>query len=301
MTTLVTQHTESALVTAVIPCFNQGQYVAEALNSLRAQTLGRWCAILLDDCSTDGVSADLCRQQADEQVEVICLDSNHGRSLVRNVGIEAATTEAIFSLDADDCLEPEHFARTVPLLLAEPNVGVVYTDYKRFGDRTGLLRGAPFDLRTMYLRQYIWAGSLFRRSAWAKTIGYSDDFRDGNEDYDFFLRIIEADYRGVYLPEALFRYRVHATSWSTTQSADDDRVLRSYLRIFEQHRAGFDAQGTSANYLARIHAMESRRLFRAGDRKGAQRMLAKARGHTPADWRLRLQAIRQVLPAAARR
>ena len=284
-------------VTAVIPCFNQGQYVAECLDSLRAQTMVRWRAILLDDASTDGVSPDLCRKQADERVRVICLEQNHGRSLVRNVGIEAATTEAIFSLDADDCLAPEHFATTVPLLLADPAVGVVYSDYQRFGVRTGLLRGAPFDLRTMYLRQYIWAGSLFRRSAWAKTIGYSDDFRDGNEDYDFFLRIVEAGYRGVYVPKPLFRYRVHATSWSTTQSADDDRVFRSYQRIHEQHRAGFEAQGTSDAFMARIHATESRRLFRVGDVAGAGRMLSLARDHTPDDWRLRFQALRQALPA----
>jgi len=292
---------DAALVTAVIPCFNQGQYVAECLNSLRAQTMGRWRAILLDDCSTDGVSAELCRRQADERVQVICLDRNHGRSLVRNVGIEAATTEAIFSLDADDCLAPAHFAATVPLLLAEASVGLVYTDYQRFGAATGVLRGAPFDLRTMYLRQYIWAGTLFRRSAWAKTIGYSDDFRDGNEDYDFFLRIVEAGYSGIYVPQALFRYRVHTTSWSTTQSTDDDRVFRSYLRIYDQHRAGFEAQGTSAMFLARIHAMESRRRFRAGDKAGARRLLAQARGHAPGDWRIRFQALRQALPSASRR
>lgn len=289
-------HLESPLVTAIVPCFNQGAFVAESIGSLRAQTMGRWRAILLDDCSTDGVSADLCRAQADDRVRVICCDENQGRSLVRNIGIEAATTEAVFSLDADDRLEPDHFETTVPLLLKAPETGLVYTDYRTFGAADRIMAGEPFAERTMYERQYILAGSLFRRSAWAKTIGYRDDFRDGNEDYDFFLSIIEAGYRGVYVPRPLFRYRIHAQSWSTTQTAADDRVFRSFIRLYEQHRAGFDSHGTTAAFLARAHASESRRLHKQGDRQTARERLQQARAYTPNDWRLWLQAARQVLP-----
>lgn len=274
---------QTPLVTAVVPCFNQGAYVAECLDSLRAQTMGRWRAILLDDCSTDGTSPALCAAQADERVEVVLLERNHGRSLVRNVGIERAQTEAIFSLDADDCIVPEHFERCVPLLLARPEVGIVYTDYERFGARGGLLRGEPFSRETVYRRQYIWAGAVFRRSAWARTIGYSDDFRDGNEDYDFWLRIVEAGYDGVYVPEPLFRYRVHQGSWSSTQAASDDRVFRSQLKVIEQHRAGFERSGQLDAFLARVHGAECKRRYRAGDRRGALAHLGASLRHRARD------------------
>lgn len=278
-------------VTAVIPCFNQGQFLAECIGSLRAQSFGAWHAIVVDDASTDGVTPDLCDSFADSQVTVLHLPTNQGRSLARNAGIERATTEAILSLDADDALELDHLRKTVPLL-EDPRVGMVYTDYRLFGARTGLMRGRPFDLATLYRWQYIFAGSLFRRSAWQATGGYSDDFRIGNEDWDFWLRIAEAGFVGAYVPQPLFRYRLHAQSWSSTGAHGADRDFRSRLLLLEHHREGFERHGMTQEFLAESHAREARRLDACGQRLAAARHWRQVRRLRPLDLKARWQAWR---------
>lgn len=285
----------SCRVTVVVPCFNQGHFLAECLDSLRAQTLTDWRAIVVDDASTDGTTPALCDAQADERVTVIHLATNQGRSLARNAGIELATSEAIFSLDADDALMPEHLALTLPLLQASPEIAVVYTDYALFGVRTGVMRGAPFDAATLYRWQYIFAGSLFRKSAWAQVGGYSDDFRIGNEDWDFWLRVVEAGLRGVYVPKKLLRYRLHEQSWSSTTAHGADRDFRSRLLLLQHHRAGFEQHRATQAFLAETHVREARRLDRAGDRQAAASHWREAVRHRPADLTARWQVFRHPL------
>lgn len=273
---------DEATVTAVIPCFNHGRFLAESVASLVAQTLPTWRAMIVDDGSTDGVTPALAdREAADPRVTVLHLPENRGRSLARNAGIEAATTEAVFSLDSDDVLDPAHFAITVPLLLSDRAVGIVYTDYRRFGGQQGLLRGAPFDASTVYRRRYIWAGSLYRRSAWARTEGYRDAFRDGNEDYDFFLSLLEAGYVGRYVPRPLVNYRSHVDSWTSSGVGGGDRVYRSRLRLYEYHREGFDRAGATRRFLVETHHEEARRLAHLGQRAKAREILDRALALAP--------------------
>ncbi len=270
-------------VTAVIPCYNQGPFLADCLQSLRAQTVQTWRAIVLNDASTDGQTPAICDSFADDRVEVIHLPHNLGRALVRNVGIERCNTEAILNLDADDKLEPDYFARTIPLLLGERDIGVVYTDYRWFGVRDGALyrlfgvrdgrlKSKPFDLKRLYREQYIGGGSLFRRSAWEKTRGYHADFTIGNEDYDFWLSLVEGGFRGAYLAEPLYCYRIHPQSWTATMAGGSDRIVRSREALLHHHRAGFEQHGAAQDFEFATYLAEARRLARVGDRCGAQAM-----------------------------
>ena len=133
-------------VTAIIPCFNHGQFVAACIDSLRAQTHSDWRAIILDDASTDDETPALCEAQADDRVQVLHLPQNLGRALARNHGIALAQTEAVLNLDADDTLHPQFLEKTLPHLMAFNDVGVVYTDYSIFGAWQGTRRAEPFDV-----------------------------------------------------------------------------------------------------------------------------------------------------------
>jgi glycosyltransferase involved in cell wall biosynthesis len=275
-------------VTAVIPCFNHGAFLAECLDSLRAQTVATWRAIVVDDASTDGTTPQLCDAQADDRVQIMHLATNLGRALVRNHGIALAQTEAVLNLDADDTLHPQFFEKTVPPLLADPQIGVVYTDYRIFGAWQGKRVAEPFDVARLYQEQYIGGAALFRRSAWAKTHGYHEDFSIGNEDYDFWLSVVEAGYRGVYVPEQLYNYRMHKTSWSATTAGGDDRVFRSRHALLQHHRAGFEAHGAVHDFEVATYRNEARRLAKAGRRGPARAMWREVLERDPQNWRARL-------------
>ena len=271
------------VVTAVIPCFNQGRFLRTCLASLEAQTETRWRAIIVDDASTDGETPALCDAEINDRVDVLHLWQNQGRALARNAGIAQATTEAVFNLDADDAVAPELFARMVPQLDV-PEVGMVYCDMQYFGDRTGRWRARPFSLRRLYRQQYIIGASLFRRSAWKMCGGYHGDFTIGNEDWDLWLRIAELGYVGVWVPAPLYRYRMHAASWTAGNDGRDDRVFRSRLALLQHHRGGFSAQDATAAFLADTHAAEARRLAKRGDSEGARHHWQQVAQQRPWDW-----------------
>ncbi|MRG93438.1 glycosyltransferase family 2 protein [Polyangium spumosum] len=271
-----------APVTIVIPCFNHGRFLADCVGSLERQTHRRWRAVVIDDASTDGETPALADAVRSDRVEVVHLAENMGRAGARNVGIERAESEAVMSLDADDKLEPEHLARTVPVLLSDPRCGIVYTDYEYFGARQGTARGKPFDRDLLYVDQYIFAGSLFRKSAFAKTPGYRSEFNIGNEDWDFWLSIVEAGYTASYVAEPLYAYRVHEGSWTsqpTLARAEKTRLSRELLR--DMHIEGYRRSGKLRQFDRDTEVKDGRLRLLGGDPHGARRSLLRALGIAP--------------------
>jgi glycosyltransferase involved in cell wall biosynthesis len=97
----------SPLVTVIVPGWNVAAYAAEALASLREQTLDAWRAILIDDGSTDGtgaVFADAARRDA--RFALVTHSSQRGLGAARNTGLERVETPYVGFLDADDVMLP---------------------------------------------------------------------------------------------------------------------------------------------------------------------------------------------------
>lgn len=93
------------LISLIVPCFNDAEYVRDALESVRRQTYPHWECIVVDDASTDS-SRELTRDfsERDSRFHLIGLDSNTGSGAARNRGIEASSGEYVAFLDADDML-----------------------------------------------------------------------------------------------------------------------------------------------------------------------------------------------------
>ncbi len=290
---------EGPVVTLIIPCFNQGQFLKECVASLYAQREQRWRAIVVNDASTDdGASFAACEAVKDgERVSVVHLTENHGRCGARNVALAQAQTKAVFPLDADDLLHPEHLSLTLPRLLHDDRVGFVYTDYQCFGVETKLLRGAPFNAATMYTQRYVWAGSLLRRSAVLSVGGYHEAFRDSSEDYNLFLSLVGAGYIGEYMPRALVHYRCHPQSWSLSGAGGPARDFVASLRIAEMHREDFLRHGALGQFLSSAYEREAKRRWALGEISEARQLAREALRYAP--WRPRLWT--QLVRQAARR
>ena len=95
-------------ISVIVPAYNVAAYLERCLESLKAQQLEDWEAIVVDDCSTDasGAIADSFAR-ADSRFRVIHHSENRGLHLARKTGVEAATGEWSFLLDGDDELAPE--------------------------------------------------------------------------------------------------------------------------------------------------------------------------------------------------
>ena len=108
-------------VTIVIPCYNQGDFLADCLTSIRAQSFDAWEVIVVDDASTSGDPAGIVAGFAEPRFKLIRHRYNQGLGAARNTGFRAAITELVLPVDSDDKLEPTFLDVTVRALEARPD------------------------------------------------------------------------------------------------------------------------------------------------------------------------------------
>ena len=119
-------------VSVVIPCYNHGQYIDEAVNSILKQTYQDFEIIIVNDGSTDPLTIEKLRAYHKPKTTVIHTE-NGGPSAARNTGIRTAIGEYILTLDADDWFEATFLAKAVAILDGKPEVGIVTCGIQYFG------------------------------------------------------------------------------------------------------------------------------------------------------------------------
>jgi glycosyltransferase involved in cell wall biosynthesis len=196
------------LVSVIIPCFNHGEYLDEAVDSVLSQTLSDVEILVVDDGSTDPAT---CRQLDcyDRPKTRVFRTANQGLAAARNYLIGRARGIYLCALDADDILHPEFLSRTVGILEADPSLAFVSTHVRMFGDEDRVWPADPkCDLTTLLAEDTIATAALVRRVAVQAIGGYDEQMpHAGNEDWDLWLSLVEAGHRGVILPDILFFYR----------------------------------------------------------------------------------------------
>lgn len=198
-------------VAIVVPCYNQFAYLHDAVASARAQTYAHVEIVVVDDGST-AAEADAALGALERAGVQIVRQANAGLAAARNAGVRATNAPFFVPLDADDRLAPRFVERLLPRLLANERVAYAYGDTRLFGVRERDERSHDFDPRRLLLTNLCTATALVRRSAFDAAGGYDPTLRGGYEDWDFWLRLVEAGFRGERVREVLFHYRQHASS-----------------------------------------------------------------------------------------
>jgi len=223
-------------VSVVIPCYNQGQYVIESLDSVLNQTYQNIEVIIVNDGSDDEHTASILNQ-IDLKTVQVHHTPNQGLAAARNKGIQMAEGSFILPLDADDFIAPEYVEQAVAVLKEKIDVGIVYCRARLFGavDTEWIL--PSFSLTEMLLDNVIFCSAMFRKSDWQAVGGYDPGMIYGWEDYDFWLSLIERGC-GVYqIPKILFSYRV--ASGSMVRSKERWQKVAMFKRVFERHQKIF--------------------------------------------------------------
>lgn len=219
-------------VSVIIPCYNQGQYLEAAVESLLAQTYSDFETIIINDGSTDETTVRLL--QTMQQPNGLLLHTpNRGPAAARNTGIQQAKGQFILPLDADDRIAPTFLEKTVPILEQQPEVGIVYTQAELFGDQTGRFDLPPYRFPDILLGNMIFNTSLYRKADWAKAGGYNANMVWGWEDYDFWLALLELGRDVVQIPEVLYFHREVAQSRS--QQITQEKWIQCQTQIFKNH------------------------------------------------------------------
>jgi glycosyltransferase involved in cell wall biosynthesis len=225
-------------VSIIMPCYNQSKYVQDAINSVINQTYANWELIIVNDGSTDNSKEVIEKHLKKIQCPQITFYSteNKGVSLARNYAIGKSVGRFILPLDADDKIANTFLEKTVPVLHANEQISIVYTDVEFFGSRKGKLNVKPFTLRNILLSNIIVCTALFRKSDFERTSGYDEAFRHGWEDWDFWLSILELKGSVQKISEVLFFYRIKENSRNASIDSNLDWQNEAKWKIFLKHK-----------------------------------------------------------------
>ena len=206
-------------VSIVIPCYNQAQYLSDAIGSALAQTYKDIEVIIVNDGSTDNTP-----EVAGSYPVVLINQENRGLSGARNSGVHAATGVWILPLDADDMIRPEYIAKTIG------KADFVTVDVQEFGDRNNLWRlGNDFSPAAFSTSNRAVCCSLYRKRVWESIGGYDENMKMGYEDWDFNLRCSYAGFGMVRVPEPLLQYRKHGRSMVDDATEKHDEIHQYIL------------------------------------------------------------------------
>jgi glycosyltransferase involved in cell wall biosynthesis len=207
------------LVTVIIPCYNDGRFLAEAIESAYKQAN----VIVVDDGSTDN-SLEIASKYPVTVIRV----PHVGLSEARNIGIRAAKTPYILPLDADDILLP--ISMDAVRMLAEYDIGVVYGNYQNFGDSEWLMKPNPeIEWEHFLVNNQLYPTSLFKKTAWESVGGYWKDAWTA-EDWDFWARLFKHGWRFEYIDYAFAKHRLrHDSKWTTEVREGREKAAREMI------------------------------------------------------------------------
>jgi glycosyltransferase involved in cell wall biosynthesis len=194
-------------VSVIVPVYDTGAPLARALRSLDEQTYRDFEVVVVDDGSTDSQTRALLDAAGRRPGVSVHRTENRGPAHARNLAAERARGSYLLPLDADDWLAAAFLARTVPLLDADPELGVVHTWVGLVGRHHGIWRTGPFALPDILSRCTVHVSSLFRREIWTQVGGFDPRFVESCEDWDFWLGAVERGWGGRCVPEVLVYYR----------------------------------------------------------------------------------------------
>lgn len=204
-------------VSLVIPIYNRAAYLPSAIESVLAQTHADFELLLWDDGSTDdSVAIATHYAERDKRIRVVAAP-HQGQAGVLKAAIAQTTSPYVGWVDSDDLLAPTALAETVAVLNANPQVGLVYTNYEVI-DAQGHSRGLgnrcqiPYSKERLLVDFMLFHFRLMRRAVYDQVGGVDATFACA-QDYDLCLKLSEVT--DVYhLPKPLYRYRTHAQSIS---------------------------------------------------------------------------------------
>jgi len=221
-------------VSYIVPVYNGEAYLAEALDSILAQTLPALEVLVVDDGSSDGTAA-IARRYGDR---ITYLRQPHaGQSAARNHGVRVARGDLVAFLDADDLAHPTKLARQLARFEARPELDLCQALTRNFwspevpAERRRAARGLPRPHRGNILT---W---LVRRTLFERIGGFDPDMRFG-ETVEWYCRARESGAPIELLPEVVAYRRVHGKNMTNSKREEQIDSLFAVLRAAMERKQG---------------------------------------------------------------
>lgn len=217
------------LVSIIVPCYNQAQYLNEALQSVLDQTYTNWECIIVNDGSPDHTE-EVAKRWVEKDARFVYLKKeNGGLSSARNYGISYAKGKFILPLDADDKIATNYVELAVQSFQMDSSLKLVYCKAGKFGEEEGLWQLQPFSLLDLARFNMIFCSAVFRKEDWELVGGYDEKMIYGLEDWEFWIAILKNGGGVKCLNEVGFYYRIRANSMARTTNQNHLSYSENYV------------------------------------------------------------------------
>lgn len=226
-----------AQISIVVPVYNAEKYIEQTISMVQKQTFPDWELILVEDCSKDNSREVLKRvteSLADSRIRVIYKERNEGAAAARNTGLEAATSQYLAFLDADDIWKETKLEEELAFL-RKKEAAFVFTAYE-FGDEYGVGTGKIVTVPdTLTYKQ-----ALSRTVIFTSTTLFDLEKLDRSqlrmplvpsEDSATWWQILRAGYTAYGYPEVTTIYRRPPRSLSSNKGKAVKRIWYLYRKV----------------------------------------------------------------------
>ena len=215
------------LISVIVPCYNQAQYLDECLQSVYGQTYPNWECIIVNDGSPDHTEEVAHRWLEKDSRFRYVYKENGGLSSARNAGIGVAKGEWILPLDADDKIGSKYLALAEREFINNPTV--VYCKAEFFGDKTGIWELGEFSLPKLANTNIIFCSALYKRASWLEVKGYDENLIYGLEDWDFWISLLKNGGKVIKINDVCFYYRVKSQSMIKNLNSEKRKFTIDYI------------------------------------------------------------------------
>jgi glycosyltransferase involved in cell wall biosynthesis len=206
------------LVSIVIPCYNDAQFIEQSVASALKQTYKNKEVIVVDDGSNTETKVVL--QKLAPKITKLVTQENSGQSTARNAGIAIASGSFILTLDSDDYFEYSFCEKAIDLFLRENETKIVscYANLLFEDGSSRLYKPKGGAIKEFMYANRALGTAMFRKEDWSRCGGYDEAMRSGFEDWEFFIRLLKDGGNTAIINESLYNYRKRNDS--TTNKAN---------------------------------------------------------------------------------
>jgi GT2 family glycosyltransferase len=274
-------------VSIIVPCYNYGRFLGQAIESVLAQSFSDFELIVCDDGSTDGTRDVACSYQ-DNRI-AYHYQRNRGFPSAHNLGLKKARGKYLCILDADDWwLIAEKLAYQYAVMERDTTVVMTYAraclywDGGRYVDnRIPRPKGQIF--RALLLGDFVPLGTIMVRTDVARQVGF-DERVPYMQDYPFKLRVAALG-RVHFWDEAVMAYRQHPESVSTSRTRLRENAIEVLNVLRTEMPAGLTPARTWRQALSRQHLECGKEFEMAQNRARASRHYWSALTQWPLNWK----------------
>ncbi|RTY85571.1 glycosyltransferase family 2 protein [Flavobacterium sp. RSP15] len=229
------------LVSIIIPCYNDAQYILQSVNSALNQTYPNKEVIVVDDGSNAETKAVL--KKLAPKITKLITQENQGQSTARNNGIREAAGEYILVLDSDDYFEPTFCEKAIEIILKNKEIKLVTCQANLFfedGSSYVFIPKGGSIANFLYINDAL-GTSMFKKEDWLSCGCYDENMKLGYEDWEFFIRLLKTGGEVEVIKEPLYNYRKRDnTTSSKSKKIKYDLLKYIYIKHKDLYISDFD-------------------------------------------------------------